>query len=102
MAYADICKEKLSRYKIEGQTKPFIDKDLQLQLPGSDENSIETPDSFNPIYSHYMGVRSPSVEASNQQAENEIYQAMADAKSSYEAWEKMQANLKKAINDMNQ
>lgn len=98
MAYSECCREKLLAYKIEGQSKPFVDdKDLQLQLPGSEsQESTESPTSPSPIYSHYVGsCPSPSYTPSPIN-EDELYQAIHDAEQSYEAWKKMQERLKEA------
>jgi hypothetical protein len=36
---AELSREKLIQYKIKGQTKPFVDQNLQLQIPGIESDS---------------------------------------------------------------
>jgi hypothetical protein len=93
VADSECCRDKLSQYKIGGQSKPFIDKNLQLQLPGWDFHHNQTHPSFNPIYSHYIGSLSVSF-LSPQINEAELYHAMIEAECSYEAWRQMQQQLK--------
>jgi hypothetical protein len=89
--------DKLSKSKMEGQFKP-IDKNLQLQLPGYNPDS-EKGDHFQcPIYSHYMGSSyPPSSYPSSLVNETELFQAMAEAESSYKAWKQMQQRLKEIV-----
>lgn len=97
MAYSECCREKLLAYKIEGQSKPFVDKDLQLQLPGCEsQQPAASPTSPNPIYSHYVGSCSSPSYVPSPVNESELYQAIQDAEQSYEAWKKMQNRLKEA------
>lgn len=93
MTNSECTRNKLSQYKIGGQSKPFIDKNLQLQLPGWDFQHIQTDLSFRPIYSHYIGSISSSYFAP-QVNEAELHHAMQEAESSYEAWRQMQQQLK--------
>jgi hypothetical protein len=96
------CREKFAPYKIEGQAKPFVDKNLQLQLPGWDPHNNQLGEgisTFSPIYSHYAGSCLPAQAASSlslQINEGEFYRAMAEAELSYKAWKKMQRRIKKA------
>jgi hypothetical protein len=97
------CREKLAPYKIEGQAKPFVDKDLQLQLPEWDchnDQAEEIVSTFSPIYSHYAGSCLPTPQSTSslslQINEGEFYRAMAEAELSYTAWKKMQRRIKKA------
>ena len=96
MFYPECCHDKLSQYKIGGPSKPFIDKNLQLQLPGWDLQQHNNH-SHSPIYSHYIG-SSPSSYLSIQVNEAEIHQAIAEAKNSYYSWKQMRDKLKKAAN----
>lgn len=88
------CQDKLSQCKIGGPSKPFIDDNLQLQLPNWESQQAQTP-SPSPIYSHYMGP-SPTSYLSSQIPEAELYQMMAEAEQSYEAWKQMQQKIKEA------
>lgn len=95
MAYSECCRGKLAPYKIGGQSKPFIDKNLQLQLPEWDLHPCQADRSFTPIYSHYAGSAPPPY-FSSQVNEGELYQAIKEAEYSYEAWKQMQQQLKEA------
>lgn len=95
MTNSEFSRDKLAQYKIGGQSKPFIDKNLQLQIPGCDPFPEQTDHSYSPIYSHYVG-SCPSSGLSSQINEAELYHAMAEAEGSYEAWKQMQQQLKEA------
>jgi|GEM_PF-4471569 len=96
MSDSEYCPDKLSQYKIGGPSKPFIDKNLQLQLPEWDlQPPAQASRSHSPIYSHYVG-SSPSFYLSSQVNEGELYQMMAEADRSYEAWKYMQQRLMEA------
>lgn len=88
------CRDKSFQYKIEGRSKPFIDQNLQLQLPGY-ENPEDAALHSHMIYSHYAG-SFPSY-FSSEINEAELYQAIGDAKHSFEAWQQMQQKLLEAM-----
>ena len=97
MAYSESCREKSSQYKIEGQSRPFVNKNLQLQLPGCDiQNSSGNASFSSPIYSHYAGTWPSPSYLPSQINQTELYQIMAEAESSYEEWKNMQQHLKDA------
>ncbi len=96
MVYSECCRDKLSQYKIGGPSKPFIDKNLQLQLPEWDPPQSQTNQSHSPIYSHYVG-SSPSSQLSSPINEAELYHAIAEAECSYESWKHLQQKLKEAV-----
>lgn len=101
MAYSESSRDKLAQYKIEGQSKPFIDQNLQLQMPGCDVSEEEVDHLQSPIYSHYVGSYPlSSAYFSSQVNEAELYHAMAEAERSYEAWKQMQHQLKEAAKHM--
>jgi hypothetical protein len=89
-------REKLSQYRIEGQSKPFVDKNLQLQLPGyKEEDLVPQFRSFsNPIYSHYAPA--PFSDLLNMY-KDELATALQEAEQSYKAWKQMQKNVEKLI-----
>lgn len=87
------CQDKLSQYKIGGPSKPFIDQNLQIQLPGWDAQQQQISPSHSPIYSHYIG-SSPSSYLSSQINEVELNNAMKEAERSYQAWKQMQQKLR--------
>jgi hypothetical protein len=88
--------DKLSQYKIGGPSKPFIDQNLQLQLPEWDPPQSQTNQCHSPIYSHYVG-SSPSFPFSLQINEAELYHAITEAERSYESWKQMQQKLQEAV-----
>lgn len=89
------CQDKLSQYKIGGPSKPFIDQNLQIQLPDWDSYQSQISSFHSPIYSHYVG-SSPSSPLSSQINEAELYHIMIEAEHSYEAWKQMQQKLREA------
>lgn len=93
MVYSKCCRDKLSQYNIGGPSRPFIDKNLQLQLPEWDPPYSQTNQSHSPIYSHYVG-SSPYSPLSSQINEAELYHAMAEAESSYKSWKQIQQKIK--------
>ena len=97
MVYSESCRDKLSQYKIGGPSKPFINKNLQLELPNWETQQRQSFQSHSPIYSHYVG-SSPSSYLSFQVNEAELYQVMREAEHSYEAWKHMQQRLKETVN----
>lgn len=94
---SEYCRDKLSQYKIGGPSRPFIDQNLQFQLPNWDSYSGHIHSHFHsPIYSHYVG-SSPSSSLSLPINEEELYHVMKEAEYSYEAWKKMQVKLQETI-----
>lgn len=88
---------KLSQNKIKRQSKPFIDEDLQIQIPGSDQTSQDEENhSQNPIYSHYSTCY-PAISLLSQISEEEIHQAIKHCQESHDAWRKMKEYLKAHI-----
>jgi hypothetical protein len=97
VVYSECYQEKFFQYKIKGQSKPFIDQNLQLQLPGV-EMSSENSDYplHNPIYSHYFHNLPFASYLPNTFREGELNQAMANAQLSYTAWKKLHQQLLEA------
>jgi hypothetical protein len=95
MVESNCCQDKLSQCKIGGPSKPFIDQNLQIQLPNWDSQQQQLQPSHSPIYSHYVG-SSPSSYFSSQINEVELRNAMTEAERSYQAWKKMQQKLREA------
>lgn len=93
------CQDKQSQYKIGGPSKPFIDQNLQIQLPDWDSQQKQQHPSHSPIYSHYAG-SSPSPYLSSQINEVELHNAMAEAEHSYKAWKQMQERLREAAQNL--
>lgn len=98
MVYSECQREKLSQYKIERQSKPFIDQNLQLQLPGWDSHYHHVMEhSHSPIYAHYID-STPAVSYFPLEVnETELYQAMQEAEGSYKFWLSMQKQLKEIV-----
>lgn len=89
--------DKLALSKVGGPSKPYIDQNLQIHLPGDSPSSHpQQPQVHSPIYSHYVG-SSPASPLSSQINENELIEAMAEAEQSYEAWKKLQKKIKEAV-----
>lgn len=90
------CKEELIQYKIKGQIRPFIDQNLQLQIPNLESTKSEGS-SYTDLYSHYFNhinsLNDPILPVDKQ----EIEKAMLEARQSYEAWRKMQKKIEEAI-----
>lgn len=91
MLYSEYCRGKLFQNKIGGPSKPFIDQNLQLQLPEWDFSSGHHC-SLSPIYAHYAG-SSPSPSVSLQVNEAEIYHAIHEAECSYDSWKQMKQKV---------
>lgn len=77
--------------RFKGQARPFIDKDLQFQVPGVD-NYLEShePSCYTNIYLHYTPSFTLDFFPLNYK---ELEKAIDDAQNSYEAWGKMQKQL---------
>lgn len=89
VSYIDCCHDKSFQYKIRGQSKPFVDKNLQLQLPEWDAYSTQiTPSSSSSIYSHYINF-CPSFHLFPEINEAEIHQSIKETELSYKAWKEM-------------
>lgn len=93
MGCSDCCKEKLSQNLLPRQSKPFIDQNLQLQIPESDLPNSQMNRSHSPIYTHYMGDSPSNAYLAPQVNASELYKAMQDAEQSYGAWGKMKEQL---------
>jgi hypothetical protein len=95
VAYSEHCREKLSQFKIARHSKPFIDKDLQLQIPGCDLNLQQNHPTPSPIYSHYVGNNTSSYFSPYN--ETDLLQAIKQAEGSYHAWKLLQQQIKSKI-----
>ncbi len=76
-------------------SKPFIDDNLQIQLPNSHPELCEAPLIKGRIYSHFASA-SASLAAPPLFNDADLLQAIKEAECSYEAWKKMQAKIKRA------
>lgn len=82
---------KTMQLKIKGQSKPFIDANLQMQVP--DLDVLVNPRS---VYQHYCQntkILSPEMEM----VESELYLAIMEAQQTHAAWKKMQSRLLEAV-----
>jgi hypothetical protein len=85
-------KDELMQYKIRGQTKPFIDENLQLQIP-LPENQGSVQGQYCALYSHYSHAgHNPAII----QDKYNVERAMSEARQSYETWKKMQEKIQQA------
>lgn len=90
---SEYCKEKLSQNLLSRQFKPFIDHNLQLQIPISDFPAGQICRGASPIYCHYIG-DNPSISYLPPEVnERELFKAMKDAEQSYEMWLQMKNQL---------
>lgn len=97
MVYSEFCREKLFQYKIEGQSRPFIDRNLQLQIPGVDSHiEVGKGQGHSPVYAYYSQKLPKTTYLPTLVKEAELNQVMTDAKQSYSAWKKMRKQLLKA------
>ncbi len=92
MAHAEML-WKAAQCKINGQSKPFIDNNLQIQIPGLDA-SYETSiaESHKSVYAHFC--QEPAVitqEMAN--IESDLKTAIEEAQQTFEAWKKLQKQL---------
>jgi hypothetical protein len=91
MVYSEYCRDKLARSKIEGQSKPFVDGNLQFHFPEFDsEHPQHSTAMHHPIYAHFTNHLMLEKSNIDQINEKEIYRAMAQAEQSYQAWKKLQ------------
>lgn len=88
-------KDKLP-YRIQGQTRPFIDENLQFRLPGLEPllDQAFYPSTSHQIHAYY----SHSGEAVYSDfLETELNQAMTDSQQAYETWKQIQHKLKESF-----
>lgn len=94
-------REKLSQSKIDRKIKPYIDKDLQIRIPASEQ--IENNESLNKIYAYsaiYNHFNQQSLKDRISNAllpeinEEEISRAIREAEQAYEAWKRLKNQLK--------
>lgn len=78
--------EKLKSYKIQGQQRPFVDDNLQLQ---HSEVKSELKGS-SPIFFHYSGTFTPKKDDKT----DELVRLFEETHSSYSAWKRLQNKLK--------
>ncbi len=97
MVYSEFCREKLFQYKINGQSRPFVDQNLQLQIPGIDSHAeVGKSQSHSPIYAYYSQKLPKIPHLPILSKEAELDRVMTDAEQSYLAWKKMRKQLLKA------
>jgi hypothetical protein len=97
MDYQDLTKNKLAYCRIKGQTRPFIDNNLQLQWP-SLEHYLDQQKFYKPIYSHtstFFDSFHWNSSLNFQQAE--IAKAIATARQAYKTWQLIQQQLKETL-----
>lgn len=73
------------------QLKPFIDENLQFQMPSSDTANGQMNNGVCPVYYHYLGNQSPDVY--QEINEKELYYAIREAENSYSAWQKRKDDI---------
>lgn len=66
------------------QAKPFIDENLQFQMPALELSNNQMNNGVSQVYCHYIGAQ-PLI-AYQEINENELYYAMQEAENSFLAW----------------
>ena len=97
MAGSECSENKISSFSYN-KGKPFIDQNLQFQLPSRETSPRSTDRPLNPIYSHYMGSHPSIAYLIPQINEEELYQAMNQAEYAYQAWKRMRGKIHEKIN----
>lgn len=87
-------REKLLHYRIKGQKRPFIDEDLQLQLPGL-ESSLENPNlgSYSQVYSYYSTYFPSRLDFPKMVQQVELEHGISQAQQAYDKWKNIQQQL---------
>lgn len=85
-------KEDLLQYKISGQTKPFIDQKLQMQIPSLDVNK-DLPSFSNKIFSHYVSADHTLSYYLLPIDQKDLEKKMDNARASFEAWKKLKERI---------
>ena len=91
--------EQLLPYKIKGQSRPFIDEDLQMQIPGL-ESSLDRQglQHYSHIYSHYLGyLNQPSPHLNTHLSEEQLEAIKVQTQQSFEAWKKMHDSILEGV-----
>lgn len=97
VVYSDFCREKLFQYRINRQSRPFIDNNLQIHLPDACSYPETKADhSCSPIYSYYAKEFPATDYLPFSNKEAELKQAMSEAEKSYQAWNRMRQQLLEA------
>ncbi len=82
--------ERLKAYRILGQSRPFVDRNLQIQLPGSDILE-ETNQPQISLFSHYLPLQTPLTSCCEE--ELMLNQMMEDVEKSFRSWKEMVQEL---------
>lgn len=92
MSCQDSCrKEKLFKYRIKKSDRPFIDANLQIQIPGVE--STAEKQGYSQVYSHYSLPTPSTLPTPPSLGEHLLTEMMAEAKRSYAVWKKKQQQL---------
>jgi hypothetical protein len=94
MGYSKGYQDKLSVLNIERQSRPFVDENLQIQLPGLKDPSIASdPSPSSPIYVHYAKYNCSPLPLPPSINEKEINQSMVEAEKAYQAWQQFKHKI---------
>jgi hypothetical protein len=93
MIYQACEKKDRFHYRIKGQTRPFIDENLQFRFPGIEspkDQMIESPTSHQ-IHAYYSHLYDITYESDP--LEIELIQAMSETQQAYETWKQIQQKI---------
>lgn len=84
-------RELILPYKAKGPSRPFMDENLQIQIPDLEEvNEVKSTTHYSDIYSHYSNqLKSFSSESDTNLKEKELESLIAQTQQSYEAWKRL-------------
>lgn len=98
MTHTESFPKKLSQNCVNRQTKPFIDTNLQIQVP-FEGKFLSEQIGINPIYTHYINERQSSPILGSVVNLTEVEQTIRQTKETYSLWKKMQQRLAEQLNE---
>lgn len=90
MAHAKTPTEQHLWYRSQGHARPFIDRDLQLQIPGTEQKQDSA--CMKKIYAHYANSLPPVVSSSLLETSG-LKTALQEAAASHAAWRELKQSL---------
>ena len=92
MSRSERCRDKVSLKSVGGPSKPFVDDNLQFQLPNWISETEKTQSHHRPIYSHFTG-SVPSIQPHSQIYEDELLHSMNEVDRSFDAWKRLKERI---------
>lgn len=88
-------REQIPAFKIKGQKRPYIDQELQFQLPGIEDYQEPIIRHRSQVYSYYLGdgVQQFHPSLTIPIDYKGLEQAIADANQSYTVWKKLHQQI---------